>query len=166
MRYNKSTALEVLFVILILVILFSFFVSIIANPSAPREKARRINCAANLKQIGLSLLLYANDHDYQLAVASPNAYQKLMDIKLKTSDHQKHLIDSSYAQDGHVFGCPSNANHATSYKVTDFYYHAGLSTEMPEPDKIIMSGDNPLNHKGEYLNKLYLDGNVEMINLK
>ena len=54
------TLIELLVVIAIIAILAAILFPVF---SQAREKARQINCASNLKQMGNSILMYAQDYD-------------------------------------------------------------------------------------------------------
>jgi prepilin-type N-terminal cleavage/methylation domain-containing protein/prepilin-type processing-associated H-X9-DG protein len=60
MKRNGFTLLELLVVIAIIAILAAILFPVFARA---REKARQASCTSNLKQMGLAMLMYANDYD-------------------------------------------------------------------------------------------------------
>ena len=59
-------------VVALLVMVAAFLVFVLpALVSPSRTKAPRINCVSNLKQVGLALRIYANDHDEKLPWMTP-----------------------------------------------------------------------------------------------
>ncbi len=63
MSRKGFTLIELLVVIAIIAILAAILFPVFARA---REKARQTNCLSNLKQIGLGLMMYANDYDETL----------------------------------------------------------------------------------------------------
>ena len=69
MRTKRAfTLIELLVVIAIIGCLVSLMLPTLANV---RQKADTLKCVSNLRQIGESLLLYANDHDQRMPVIEP-----------------------------------------------------------------------------------------------
>ncbi|MBN4074034.1 DUF4190 domain-containing protein [bacterium AH-315-E10] len=116
-----------------------------------REKARRINCAGNIKQIGIAIALYSNDHE-------GNAPESLADI-------------TEYLPPGIVFICPSAQKHnqtpATKEDLANGmssydYVGNGINIDKVEnPTSFVILRDHKGNHEGGWTNFLYADGHVD-----
>ena len=121
-----------------------------------REKARRISCQSNLKQIGLSLKQYAMDYNDWLPDESGGA-------------GLEQLRSNDYLTDYEVYHCPSSkspkgeSNQKLNDKIVDYIYRAGLKdppVNCKDSSKIPVIWDKPTNHKN-YGNVLFLDGHVK-----
>ena len=60
MKRRAFTLIELLVVVGIIVLLAAILFPVFARA---RENARRVSCASNLKQIGLGIMQYVQDHD-------------------------------------------------------------------------------------------------------
>ena len=113
--------------------------------SKAREKARRINCAGNLKQIGLACLMYSGEHDGQFP------------------DNLSPLGEFSYLNSSStVWGCPSHPNPGTTVELSNYIYvGAGLVDNTENPQNTILAYDRPENHSHGWTNILFVDGHVQ-----
>lgn len=112
-----------------------------------REKARSVNCMGNLKQIGLGVILYADEANGKL----PDDFQQ--------------LVEKGYLTDGAIWGCPGAKNPAKAAANSDYIYvGAGLKLgDVTNPTNTVIAYDKPGNHGRKMINVLFLDGHVQSV---
>lgn len=119
------TLIELLIVIAILAVLAGLLFPVFARA---REKSRQTACASNLKNLGLAILLYTQDHDGQ----SPLAAYATADLDFLTW----HDIIEPYAKNREIGHCPSSPLRkadAGGKVTTHFGYNAHyLTTIAPD----------------------------------
>jgi prepilin-type N-terminal cleavage/methylation domain-containing protein/prepilin-type processing-associated H-X9-DG protein len=115
------TLIELLVVIAIIAILAAILFPVFAKA---REKARQTMCLSNMNQIGLGLLMYAEDYDETMVpVGSPmivaytgGTYETWVPWQMFVQSYIKaNGNTTSSALQGNVFVCPSNPNTSTAY---------------------------------------------------
>src|SRR6266550_4116230 len=67
-RRNAFTLIELLVVIAIIAILAAILFPVFAQA---REKARQASCLSNMKQLGMSALMYSQDYDERFMLSVP-----------------------------------------------------------------------------------------------
>lgn len=115
--------------------------------SMQQERARRVACCNNLRQIGVGLIVHAEGHD-------ENFPDKLSEIFPCIKDYN-------------VYVCPARGNRGMMTKpedidtMSDYAYVKGRKTS-DDPGSIVVYDKRP---HGDGLNVLFVDGHVEWMSL-
>jgi prepilin-type N-terminal cleavage/methylation domain-containing protein/prepilin-type processing-associated H-X9-DG protein len=109
MSRRGFTLIELLVVIAIIAILASILFPVFARA---REKARQTSCLSNLKQLGLGMLMYAQDNDelfpiYYYPWVDSAGYDNGIDVGVITA----YSALMPYVRNSQIFKCPSQNPH-------------------------------------------------------
>jgi prepilin-type N-terminal cleavage/methylation domain-containing protein/prepilin-type processing-associated H-X9-DG protein len=133
MTRRGFTLIELLVVIAIIAILAAILFPVFARA---REKARQSSCQANLKQLGLSLQMYAQDYDECVMPAqidgSPNPWCWTEIIQ-------------PYLNNDQIFICPSQSDPERTAGTDGYPKGYGLNHEIHAPDGYAGYAGNPIN---------------------
>lgn len=176
-KFNKGfTLIELLVVIAIIGILAGILLPVL---SRARESARRTQCMSNVKQIGMGLIMYANENNENYPSSTVN----------NTAMASLNLLYDTYITDNRVFNCPSdplvtaasnavmivstiNGGQAFTQDQCSYGYDrshtqadaADVALVADRPGLTFDDNTNTRNHNGRGQNVVYVDGHVEFVN--
>jgi prepilin-type N-terminal cleavage/methylation domain-containing protein len=133
------TLIELLITIAIMAILAALLLPALAGA---KEKARRISCLSNLKQLSMALHLFSTDNEYypwRIAIADGGS-------KTRQRVYYSFLAMKNEMEAVKVLTCPSDrrnvANDWISLQDTNVSYFAGVDTKEGRPGMLLVGDWN------------------------
>ena len=157
---NRLTFVEAVLLVAVLVILGGLLMPM--NCGHGREKPRRVNCAGNLKQIGLATLMYSGDYAGYYMNVNPRGLGHSQNPR--TGNWQPLGVIQYVADtDSKVWACPSVTVDRSDCSSSNYQYiGSGLKDDNDAATAVAMGFDASGNHPdNQWANALFLDGHVE-----
>jgi prepilin-type processing-associated H-X9-DG protein len=130
-----------------------------------RETANRVKCASNLKQIGLAISLYAQDHGGQyphLLAVLPSVEDITAEVMTCPSSNDERPAATDIAEI--VAELTAAEMNAPGHKHCMSYVYIGQALTQKTATETTVVAYEPLeNHDGDGTNVLFGDGHVEFI---
>lgn len=155
MNKRGFTMIELMTVISIIAVLAAVLFPIFAKS---RESARRVSCASNLEQIGMSLNMYAQAYDGHYPRKN-NDFAALSST-LNSKDILRCPSDADSYDSSSVAPPPAGGGDARKNPVSSYVLKGGLTNDSRADT--VMGGEIKAFH-GDLVNVLYLGGHVRAV---
>jgi competence protein ComGC len=145
--HQKTAALTLVEVLVVVVILFALALIFLPDTHYARPKAPRIECVNNLKQISLSFRLWEGDNGdkYPMSVSVTNG--GTMELAAGTNAWFSFLVMSNQLSTPKILHCPSDTNSSYATNFSTGFNHRNISyfvgVDAGESDlQALLSGDD------------------------
>jgi prepilin-type N-terminal cleavage/methylation domain-containing protein/prepilin-type processing-associated H-X9-DG protein len=166
-RAKAFTLVELLVVIAIIAILTALLLPAVAKT---KERGKSTACLSNLRQVGIALQLYTQDHENKL----PFMYDALLSTNAVPTNNTIDIVLSNYLGNVRVLLCPSDDKQLFAQTGSSYAWNSlvnGQDAERLEvfaiqfdPHNIPLVFDKEAFHasvgKGRGVNYLYADGHI------
>jgi len=144
-KKNALTMVEIVVVIATIVILAGL---ILPALNKPRGRSGRINCVSNLKQLGLAMRMFSNDHTDKFPWAVPKVEGGSLEYAESAEVFRHFMALSNELITPKILICSSDLERQRSsdwnlFSNSNLSYFAGLDADETKP-QTILSGDRNL----------------------
>lgn len=152
--------IEVMIVIATIVLIGFILLPMLASPTGSKQKSKRISCVNNLKQVGLSFRIYANDNNdlYPMAVSEADGGAK--EAVKRREMFRIFQVMSNELSIPKTAICPADDRMASTnfinFNNSNVSYFVGLDAVETKPD-MLLSGDRNIT-----IDDKLLTGNVNL----
>ena len=161
MQQQYFTLNELLVVIAAIVLNLFVLGLLLPVVNIAREPARRVNCAGNLKQISMSILMYSGDNGGYF----PNLNSRGLGSGAACFGNWQPLGSMQYMADydNKVWSCPSADLEKSDADCSNYrYIGSGLKDDNDSATLVSLGYDASGNHpENAWMNALFIDGHVE-----
>ena len=148
---QKSAALTLVEVMVIIVVLFVLAALLLPSTTGVPVKATSINCRNNLKQVGMAYRIWAGDHDgkYPMQVSVADTHGGgTMELANGGNAWINYAVMSNELSTAKILWCPTDTdktcatNFTTDFNGRKISYFVGLNADTNHPQAFLSGDDN------------------------
>jgi competence protein ComGC len=147
MKANSQHGLTLVEVLVVTAVVIILFILLVPRMVVRRQRPQRISCVNNLKQVGLTARLYANDHNDEFPWKVPIASTGSLEFAESPQVFHHFAVMSNELITPKILGCKSDPARRPVAEFKDFSntnlsYFVGLDAREDNPQFVLFGDRN------------------------